>query len=130
MLRRQPHASAIEYAERRILEYQGTKIINNAQLDDIQTMMALVEHETFNVGDVTASKNNQAMWRMLDDIVWVIVAENEALDKKIKAKQHQISHVVTQNHHRDEDEAYRDKAEFEGSYHPRWCGVSAYPARR
>ena len=89
MLRRQRHANALAYVGRKIVE--KTKM-----LDDVQVMMAEVEGDDLLKG----WHAQKAMWQMLDDVVWMLVED-------IEAKERRIGHVLKLNKDRDEDEAWK-----------------------
>jgi hypothetical protein len=102
-MRRQCHAAALSFCQRKIEAKQ-------ARLDDVQTMMAKVEAEDLLVGYDPHDK----MWKMLDDIVWMIVDEIAAIDRRIK-------HVLNLNKNRDEDEAWEEYG---------FCGMPLIGQRR
>jgi hypothetical protein len=88
MLRRQNHAAALGYCQRKIEAKQK-------MLDDVQCMIAKVEEEDLLAG-YYAQEN---MWLLLDKVVWHLVDEIEAIDRRVK-------HVLKLNKDKDEDEAW------------------------
>jgi hypothetical protein len=103
-LRRQRHEAALNYANNRILEHKGTLILNNATLDDLQTMLSVIQEDDLARG----WEPQNVMWDMLDALVWNLVDENEVIEDKIAERQRHLKFVLKGNHDKDEDEAWDD----------------------
>jgi hypothetical protein len=87
-MRKQRHAAALGYCNRKIEAKQ-------AMLDDVQLMIAKVEEEDL----LTGYYAQESMWTLLDKVVWHLVDEIEAIDRR-------VAHVLKLNKDRDEDEAW------------------------
>jgi hypothetical protein len=104
MLRRQRHASGIDYCKR-VISGAAARIREiNTTLDDLQLMMAKIEKEDLLRGYIA----NEKMWKMLDDLVWNQVDEKDEAEATVLRKQNNLRFVLRQNHNHDEDEAWEE----------------------
>jgi hypothetical protein len=109
-LRRQKHSAALAYAHRKIRDRE-------VMLDDIQTMMAEVEGRAH----LGQNKPDEAMWLMLDDLVWKLV-------EQIGVTRGIVTKVLKKNKNSDENEAWAQHKSMEQTR--RFCGLAVIGARR
>jgi hypothetical protein len=109
MLRRQRHAAALAYCQKKI-------IVHKVTMDDMNTILNGIE-----VTGNAWKPGEKAMWKVCMEIMGIS-------ERIIEDKQSQVNHVLRMNKNHDEDEAWADKARW--VRHKGFCGVNAYPARR
>jgi hypothetical protein len=87
-MRKQRHEAGLKYAQQKIEEKQVT-------LDDLASMMCDLEAGSL----LTGHHTHDAMWSMLDRLVWKLVDEIATIDRM-------VCKVLRSNKDHDEDEAW------------------------